>query len=199
MQLDDNSRGFSYRVNTKLDLRFSSFGQSAEDIVNAASGEELERILSQYGEEPFSRLIARRIIAVRRASPVKSTLDLRLIVEDIVPKTQLMKSLSRVFQAFRIAVNDELNTLQNTLNSCLPCVTKGGRIVIISYHSLEDRIVKNFFRSNSKSTTIQTDNILSKKMPELKILTNKPIIPSDEEISMNPRARSAKLRAAEKL
>jgi len=194
-QLDESRRGFSYRVDSKLDMRFAPQGKTAEELLHAATEEEIINILRNYGEEPYAKLIARRIIEKRRAFPLKTTFDLRNIILECVPPKYHLKSLSRVFQAIRIAINNELETLQNTLTHCLLILNHNARIVIISYHSLEDRIVKNFFKEH-KLTKKQFDNE-SKDMPLLRILTPKPIIPKESEISLNPRARSAKLRVAE--
>ncbi|MFN3305772.1 MAG: 16S rRNA (cytosine(1402)-N(4))-methyltransferase RsmH [Candidatus Kapaibacteriota bacterium] len=194
-QLDESRRGFSYRRVGPLDLRFSPNGTKAEDLVNAASEEDLAALLRKYGEEPFAKKIANAIVRQRKLCTIKTTVDLAKIVESVVPRKILTKSLSRVFQAIRIAINDELNVLEKALESSLACLAKSGRIVVISYHSLEDRIVKNFFRNTSKSGNRRVARIV----PKLKILTPKPIIPSEEEIKSNPRSRSAKLRAAEKI
>ena len=184
-QLDDSRRGFTYRANTHLDMRFGSQGRTAKDLLNAANEEELGLILRKYGEEPFAEKIARRIGEKRRAFPLNSTFDLRLIVEETVPKKNLYPTLSRVFQAIRIAVNDELGILEYTLENIVPVLDSQGRIVVISYHSLEDRIVKNTFKDLCKMG--KTINI-----------TPKPITASKEELKINPRARSAKLRVVEK-
>lgn len=199
-QLDESYRGFSYRLDSNIDMRFGPVGRSAKDILHAASEEEIEIILRKYGEEPFAKRIARRIVEKRRALPILTTFDLRAIVEESVPNRFISKSLSRVFQAFRIATNNELEILENTLNDCLPILSKGGRIVIIAYHSLEDRIVKNFFKEHSikksrnkyASLKETTNNV-----PLLKVITPKPIVPEFGEIQKNPRARSAKMRVAE--
>jgi 16S rRNA (cytosine1402-N4)-methyltransferase len=198
-QIDSNTRGFSYRLNTSLDMRFGSSGQTAEALVHAATESELAKIFRLYGEEPFAQAIARRIVQVRRAHFLKTTSDLREIVESIVPQHLLIKSLSRIFQALRIAVNDELGELEKTLTGIIDVLQSGGRIVIIAYHSLEDRIVKNIFKENSSIIKEQiTNNQIANFMPKLKIITKKPIIPSDEEMQLNPRSRSAKMRVAEK-
>jgi len=197
-QLDESRRGFSYRKDTSLDMRFSPYGKTAEEILHAAKEEEIIAILRNYGEEPFANRIARRIMLQRRALPFKTTFALRAVVEESVPDKLRTKSLSRVFQAFRIAVNNELEVLYNTLHDCLPNLSNGARIVVISYHSLEDRIVKSFFKEQSiKKAQIKSDSELTKTMPRLKILTSKPILPDNEEIARNPRARSAKMRVAE--
>ncbi len=189
-QLDKGQRGISYRFNTKLDMRFGPQGQTAEELLNTIEEGQLHHILRGFGEEPFARIIARRIIERRRAAPLQSTFDLRHIIEECVPPHMASKSLARVFQAIRIAVNGELDVLERTIRGIIPKLKKGGRIVIMSYHSLEDRIVKHVF----KELASKNDDMI----PSLKILTNKPIEATDEEISRNPRARTAKLRIAEK-
>lgn len=199
---DSNSGGFSYRTNSRLDMRFYQEGQTAEDLLNSATEEELERIIRVYGEEGFSRKIARRIVEVRRVKALKTTFDLKEIIEFIIPSSNPTNSLSRVFQAFRIAVNNELEELHKTLNCILPCMKLGGRIVIISYHSLEDRIVKTFFKEHSIQKThinkYKSDLITANPVPQLKILTKNPLTPASEELEFNPRSRSAKLRIAER-
>jgi 16S rRNA (cytosine1402-N4)-methyltransferase len=189
-QLDKGQRGISYRFNTKLDMRFGPQGQTAEELLNTVEEGQLHHILRGFGEEPFARIIARRIIERRRAAPLQSTFDLRHIIEECVPPHMASKSLARVFQALRIAVNGELDVLEKTIRGIIPKLKKGGRIVIMSYHSLEDRIVKHVFKELASK---QDDTIAL-----LKILTNKPIEATDEEIARNPRARTAKLRIAEK-
>lgn len=191
-QLDSSRRGFSYRTEGPLDMRFSPHEISAAELVNEASEEDLAALLREYGEEPLAKKIVKNIIIHRKLAPIRTTSDLRKIVEESVPKKHLTKSLSRVFQALRIAVNRELELLEKALLSALDCMELNGRIVVISYHSLEDRIVKNFFRNYSYKKSKAATN-----MPKLKILTKKPVVPSDKEIEENPRARSAKLRAAE--
>ncbi len=189
-QLDKGQRGISYRFNTKLDMRFGPNGQTAEELLQTVEEGQLHHILRGFGEEPFARIIARRIIERRRAAPLQSTYDLRLIIEECVPPHLASKSLARVFQALRIAVNGELDVLEATIRGIIPKLKKGGRIVIMSYHSLEDRIVKHVFKELASK---QDDAI-----PTIHILTNKPIEASEEEIARNPRARTAKLRIAEK-
>jgi 16S rRNA (cytosine1402-N4)-methyltransferase len=199
-QLDDGCRGFSYRMNSNLDMRFGSQGVSAAEILHAAREEEIEKILHNYGEEPFARVIARQIVQQRRAHPIITTFELRNLIESTVPPHLKFQSLSRVFQALRIAVNKELENLSETLNNCLPIMAPGGRFAIISYHSLEDRIVKIFFKEHSipkSKRNFVLDNNSTKIMPYIKLITPKPLLPSESEIKSNPRARSAKLRVAE--
>lgn len=194
-QLDTEQVGLSYRVNSNLDMRFGSEGTSAYEIINTASEDEIAYILKTYGEEPFAKLIAKRIAERRRFSPLQTTFDLRTIIEHNIAKQYHFKTLSRVFQAIRIAVNKELEVLSKTLEIALPLLNIGGRMVIISYHSLEDRIVKNFFKEHSLK---KRDNDISITLPKLKIITPKPIIPDENEIIRNPRSRSAKMRIAER-
>lgn len=207
-QLDNSRRGFSYRANSRLDMKFGSRGTSAEDILFTAAEEELESILRLYGEEPFAKRIARRLVESRRASSLTTTFELRDIISECVPQHILQKSLSRVFQALRIAVNGELDALELFIKNSAKLMASGGNIVIISYHSLEDRIVKNFFKEQSLPESYQKehknkykiDNSLdinkANTVPYLQIITKKPITPSFDEINLNPRSRSAKMRAA---
>lgn len=196
-QLDESYRGFSYRKTGQLDLRFAPVGTSARELVNAVSEDELAALLQKYGEEPFAKKIARNIVLKRNITPISTTTDLRNIIENVVPRRLINKTLPRVFQALRIAVNNELEILEKALHSALDCLSIGGRIVVISYHSLEDRIVKNFFLSYSVEKNVKANSM--PKKPLLKILTKKPITPNQEERRLNPRVRSAKLRAAEKI
>ena len=189
-QLDSDSVGLSYRFDSRLDMRFGKEGVTAYDIINKAEPADIKRILYQYGEEPKAGLIARRIEERRRAIPLETTTDLKNLIEELVSPNQLFKTLSRVYQAFRIAVNNELEVLEKALHCYIKMLAPGGRIVIMSYHSLEDRIVKNIFRDFARPNDGE---------PILKILTNKPIEASEGEIIRNPRARSAKLRVAERI
>jgi len=196
-QLDESYRGFSYRADAPLDMRFSKQGLSAAEFLNNSKEEELLKVLRNYGEEPFAKQIVRRLGGARRTSFLKTTFDLKQIVLESVPFHSRAKSLARVFQAIRIAINDELQTLEEAINSFPTLLKPGGRIVIIAYHSLEDRIVKNYFKEHSKKYSSEYDDILSNPVPQFNILTKKPIIPTDEENLRNPRARSAKMRVAE--
>jgi 16S rRNA (cytosine1402-N4)-methyltransferase len=204
-QLDGSSRGISYRFDFELDMRFGTEGRTAKDLLHVATEEELIRIFKDFGEEPFSRKIARRIDEVRRATSLSTTNELRQIVEDVVPTHLQFKSLSRVFQAIRIEVNSELKVLQDTLTNIIPKLEKGGRIVILSYHSLEDRIVKDVFKkfaAKRRDAITDEEKVYGNYVaiePVIKLLTKSPQVPSDEEIKRNKRARSAKLRVAEKL
>jgi len=188
--LEISGKGFSFQKNEFLDMRYGREGKTAAEIINQSSQEYLEKIFKEYGEERFSSFIARQIVEVRRKKKIKKTGELSQVIIEAIknkihPKFRI-KTLARIFQAIRIVVNDELENLKKALPQALEILLPGGRIVIISYHSLEDRIVKNFFREKGKEK-------------KLKILNKKPIIPTREEIKINPRSRSAKLRAAEKL
>lgn len=201
-QLDNAESGFTFREDTKLDLRMDKQRTiSAADIINTYSEEELANIIYSYGEEKNSRKIARRIVERRKAESISTTGQLSEIISELVPPNYKLKTLSRVFQALRIFVNDELENLKSFLNYALKVMKKGSRIVIISYHSLEDRIVKDFFREQAaESLSPKLDPVgIIKKEAKLKILTKKPVLPDVEEIKHNYRARSAKLRAAERL
>ena len=201
-QLDNPHSGFTYRENAELDLRMDKTRAiSAADIVNSYSEEDIAGILHEYGEEKNSRRIAHRIAERRKLSKIRSTLQLKEIISELTPERYLTKTLSRVFQALRIYINDELNVLKSFLYDSTTLLKKGGRLVIISYHSLEDRIVKEHFRWEALDCVCPKDFPVCKcdKEQRLKILTKKPIVPSEKEIAGNIRARSAKLRAAERV
>ncbi|MBU3740826.1 MAG: 16S rRNA (cytosine(1402)-N(4))-methyltransferase RsmH [Candidatus Kapabacteria bacterium] len=183
-QFDYHARGFSFRLNAPLDMRFGQEGRTAADIMNTASEDELARIFFGYGEDPSSRKLARAAAQRRRLAPFVSTADMRDLVVQHIPPQHQPKTLARIFQALRIAVNDELGRLERTLTSMIPLMAPGGRIVVMSYHSLEDRIVKNVFRDNKDT---------------LRIITRKAIEAGAAEVATNPRARSARLRAAERV
>lgn len=201
-QLDNLESGFTYRNEAKLDLRMDKTKVvAAADILNSFSEEELADIIYKYGEEKNSRKIARRICEVRKIKKIKTTIDLSKIIEEITSPKYRIKTLSRVFQSFRIYVNNELENLELFLKKSIDLLANGGRIVILSYHSLEDRIVKEAFKYET------LDCICPKEYPvcicgkekRLNILTKKPVVPSEIEIGKNIRARSAKLRAAERI
>jgi len=187
--LEESGRGFSFLKNEPLDMRYSPQNPlTAEKIVNYWSKPEMEKILEEYGEERFAKKIAEEIIEARQSKPIKTTSQLVEIIKKAVLsryRHQKIHFATRTFQALRITVNDELNNLEKALPQTLEILKPGGRLVVISFHSLEDRIVKNFYRDSSPE--------------KLKILTKKPIRPTPEEIKINPRSRSAKLRAAIKL
>ncbi len=205
LQLDSPERGFSFRFNSRIDMRMDSRSRlKAGDLINQSSEEELRRIFYQFGEERYSKKIVENIVRYRDKEPIKTTLQLVEIIEKSLPKknrVQRIHPATRIFQALRIAVNQELNNLNVFLKESVGYLKKGGRMAVISYHSLEDRIVKQFFKDLSKSCICPPDFPVCccKIIPELKILTGKPLRPEKREIEKNPRARSAKLRVAEKL
>lgn len=188
--IEKSGRGFSFLRNELLDMRFNENNLlTAREIINKWSEEKLADIFYQYGEERRARAIARHIISVRKEKSIETTVDLAEIVKKAMPVRQRFGRIhpaTRVFQALRIAVNDELGNLEAGLKDSLEILALSGRIAVISFHSLEDRIVKNFFRDKFKEG-------------KLKILTKKPVIAGEEEIARNPRSRSAKLRVAEKI
>ena len=185
-QLADRERGFSYQSDGTLDLRFNPMaGEPAAKLVNRLSEKHLANLIYQYGEERLSRRIARKIVAVRHDTKIESSDQLARLVRSCVPrsKNHNIDPATRTFQALRIAVNEELKWLSVAMDRLPKLLTPGGRIAIISFHSLEDRIVKQSFASNS----------------ELKIITKKPLQATEEELDINPRSRSAKLRIAERI
>jgi 16S rRNA (cytosine1402-N4)-methyltransferase len=199
MQMDNPERGFSFQVDAPLDMRFDpSRGLTAADLVNSLPETELVDLLFRYGEEPRSRRIVQAIIQAR---PVTTTGKLAEIVARAYPKRGRTHPATRTFQALRIAVNQELEALEQILPKAMDALSAGGRLAIISFHSLEDRIVKEYFRRESR------DCICPPRQPvctcghkaTLKEVVRKPITPAEAEIQVNPRARSAKLRIAEKL
>ncbi|HWB13167.1 MAG TPA: 16S rRNA (cytosine(1402)-N(4))-methyltransferase RsmH [Pirellulales bacterium] len=182
-QLGDSQRGFSFDAPGPLDLRFdASEGQPAWRLLERLSEKELADLIYRYGEERYSRRIARRIVEERRTRPVRTAADLARLARACVPRSpgHTIDSATRTFQALRIAVNDELGSLERLLEALPDCLRRGGRAAIISFHSLEDRLVKSAFRDD----------------PRYQVLTRKPIRPSEAEIARNPRSRSAKLRVA---
>ena len=201
-QLDSKDRGFSFKKDADLDMRMDqSTGISAKNWINTAAEDEISDVIWKYGEESYSRKIAKAIIEQRSIRPISSTLefaDLIYQLKKYSKKKEKKHPATKTFQAIRIHINDELEELRSLLDFSLECLKPGGRIVIISFHSLEDRIVKRFFRDNSR-----IDPNLS-KLPNLEDTSRLKVIlkkvkPSDEEIKVNPRARSAILRAAEKI
>jgi len=213
--LEKSGRGFSFKKDELLDMRYgmkksqipnpkSQSDLTAEEVVNTWSEYEIEKILKEYGEEKFAKRIARAIIDSRKTKPIKTTFQLVDIVKKAVPHKYQYKKIhpaTKTFQALRIAVNDELENFKKTLPQAVKLLRPKGRLTVISFHSLEDRIVKDFFRKESK------DCICPPEAPictcghkrTFKIITKKPITPSREEIVSNPRARSAKLRVAERI
>jgi len=198
--LGKSGRGFSFQKKEPLDMRYSLETQlTAEKIVNYWSKFDIEKILREYGEEKFARIIAENIIETRKARIIKNTFQLVEIIKKSVKNRQKIHPATKTFQALRIAVNDELNNLKEVLSQALETLSTGGRLVVISFHSLEDRIVKNFFkhRASKGSEGKEEDRVLFVNQ-SLKLLTKKPVTPSNKEIKINPRSRSAKLRAAQK-
>jgi 16S rRNA (cytosine1402-N4)-methyltransferase len=204
-QLDNAERGFSFALDAPLDMRMDRNGRrNAADLVNTLPWQELAGIIRDYGEERMAGRIARSIAKAREVSPIRTTADLAGVVLRAMPAEaarQKIHPATRTFQALRIAVNDELTRLQKTMAGGMKQLAPGGRFSVISFHSLEDRIVKNAFRSGEKGCTCPPDLPVCAcgKKPTLKVLTRKPVIPSDEEIRDNPRSRSAKLRTAERI
>ncbi len=197
-QLDEVSRGFSFRGDAPLDMRFDARGgRSALEVLNGLDEPGLERILREYGEELAARRIARAVVARR---PVTTTGELADAVESAVGGRFLTKSLARVFQAVRIAVNHELESLQRGLEQGRDLLVPGGRLVVIAYHSLEDRIVKEFFKAEAARVIPSGHPLIpdTERTPGLAIITRKPVVPSDVEQRNNPRARSARMRVAER-
>ncbi len=202
-QLDDGARGFSYHEDAPLDMRMSQSGMSAADLVNTLEVGELSRIISLYGEEKYAYSIAKGIVRCRAEKPIETTLELAEIVKENVPQKARRDGhpARKTFQAIRIAVNRELDVLESGLQGAFELLDKGGRLSVITFHSLEDRIVKQFMRDKAQGCTCPKDFpvCVCGKKPQVKIITRKPILPSDEELENNPRARSAKLRICEKL
>ncbi|WOD62170.1 16S rRNA (cytosine(1402)-N(4))-methyltransferase RsmH [Niallia taxi] len=204
-QLDTPERGFSYHHDAPLDMRMDSDADiSASDVVNNWKYEDLVRIFFRYGEEKFSKQIARKIEAARETKPVETTGELVELIKDAIPAPARRKGghpAKRVFQAIRIAVNDELGVFEDSIGQAISLLNQGGRISVITFHSLEDRICKAAFKKASDLPDLPPGLpiIPAEFQPELKLVTRKPIVPSDEELEENNRARSAKLRIAEKL
>ena len=200
-QIDDLARGFSYRQDAPLDMRMGPRGEPARDLLTRADISDLTRIFKEYGEERHARRIASAIVRERERNPIMTTGRLREIVEASVPaSSHRLKSVARVFQALRIAVNDELSSLQRALEKCVERLEDGARLVVIAYHSLEDRIVKRFFRELAEECICPPDFPVCRcdAHSEALILTRRPVRPSPEEVAANSRARSALLRAIER-
>jgi 16S rRNA (cytosine1402-N4)-methyltransferase len=197
-QFDEGSRGFSYRFDAPLDMRMNtSVTKTAREIVNTYSEQALTQLFSQYGELPQSRKIANKIVVTRLKKTINTTLDLVNVLSPLVPSHKLNKFLSPVFQSLRIEVNAELEALKELLQQLPNCVKSNGRVVFIAYHSLEDRLVKNFLKAGNFEGEIQKDfygNILSPFKP----IAPKMLKANEEEITANPRARSAVMRVAER-
>ncbi len=200
-QLTTNERGFSYKKNEKLDMRMSKEAElTAYQVVNYYKKEKLAKVLKEYSEDRAWKRILEKILETRRKNDIKTTYDLKKIIESVIPSRHKNKTLSRIFQAIRIEVNKELENLKKALEESIEVLNPEGRIVVISYHSLEDRIVKNFFKYQNKECICppKVPICVCDKEKKLEILTKKPIEPSEEEIARNPASRSAKLRAGER-
>ncbi|MFP5286649.1 MAG: 16S rRNA (cytosine(1402)-N(4))-methyltransferase RsmH [Thermoanaerobaculia bacterium] len=205
MQLDTPERGFSFRFDAPLDMRMGLAERTAADLVNEASEGELEKIIRDYGEERQARRIARSIVEARREEPIETTGQLKRLIERVKGSRPLRGEKQRVdpatlvFQALRIAVNDELAGLEGFIQQAIDLLEDDGRLVIISYHSLEDRIVKNALRDRARG---EIDRVTGRPHAETQLieaLTRKPVRPSEAEVERNPRSRSARLRAARRI
>ena len=204
-QLDDGERGFSYMVDAPLDMRMNGEDSlNAQIVVNTWSQEELKRILYTYGEERYAPQIAAAICRRREEKPIETTLELVDIIRSAMPPAALREKqhpAKRSFQAIRIAVNDELGSVEKVMEDAIPLLNPGGRLAVITFHSLEDRIVKTAMTAASKGCTCPPNFpvCVCGKKPAVKLVSRKPIVASDEELEINPRSRSAKLRVCEKL
>ena len=203
-QLDDSSRGFSYMADAPLDMRMNGEDTlTAYDVVNTWSYEELKRILFDYGEERYAPKIASAICKKREEKPIETTLELVDVIRGAMPAQALREKqhpAKRSFQAIRIAVNDELGSVEKVMKDAIPCLNPGGRLAVITFHSLEDRIVKTSMAGAAKGCTCPPSFpvCVCGKKPQVQVITRKPIVSGDEELERNPRARSAKLRVCEK-
>lgn len=202
LQLDAASRGFSYRIDGPLDMRMDpSLSKTARDIVNWYTRNELIRVFRDYGEERYAARISRAIIRAREGQPIETTSQLTAIILSVIPSRSPQKTLSRIFQAIRIEVNDELCKLKRGLQAAIGFLKPGGRMAVIAYHSLEDRIVKSIFAQRSKGCHCPPGLPACGcgQRQELRIITRRVVRPPEEEIEANPRAHSAKLRVAERI
>ena len=201
-QLNSGYRGFSFQVDAPLDMRFNPNGNpNAEEFLNNSDEQEISNIIHAYSEERHHRKIARFIIRAAKAGKMHTTFDLKQVISKCVHPRFLNKSLARVFQAIRIYVNDEMESLREALASSIKFLDIGGRIAVISFHSIEDRIVKQFFRDSAISCICPREypQCTCNTIPSLKILTRKAIVPGEVEVENNSRSRSAKLRVAERI
>ena len=205
-QLASEARGFSFRTAGALDMRFDvGRGVPAAELIATLDAGELTALLRRYGEEPFAGRIARAIVEARRAAPIETAAELAVLVERVAPARapgrRRVHPATRVFQALRIAVNEELDALEAGLAAAVELLRPGGRLVVLSYHSLEDRIVKRFFQAERRGCTCppEVPVCVCGRAPRLRLVTPKGIVPAPAEIAANPRARSARLRAAERL
>lgn len=199
-QFDTGDRGFSFRFDAPLDMRMNTEGEiTAEDVVNSYSNEELERLFRVYGELKESGKIAAAICLARESGPIRTTGELGKAIERLLPKFEEHKFLAKIYQALRIEVNKEMRSLEKFLCGSLKSLKTGGRIAVITYHSLEDRMVKNFFKSGTTDGEAKSDALYGRLPSPFRAVTKKPVVPAEEEIKSNTRARSAKLRVAEKI
>ena len=203
-QLDERNRGFSYLGSNELDMRMdTSSGITAKDVVNTYTEEKLANIIWEYGEERFSRQIAKNICKFREEKPIEKTKELVQIIENSIPRAMQKDGhpAKRTFQAIRIEVNNEIAPLYETIKNSVYCLKQGGRLVVITFHSLEDRIVKNIFKEKTKidSRVKGLPNIPDEYLPDFRLVNNKAIVPSLEELENNNRARSSKLRVIERI
>ena len=204
-QLDDAARGFSYMADAPLDMRMNGEDRlTAKDVVNTWSYEELRRILFDYGEERYAPQIASAICRRRESKSIETTMELVDIIRSAMPPAALREKqhpAKRSFQAIRIAVNDELGSVEKVMGDAIPCLNPGGRLAVITFHSLEDRIVKNGMANAAKGCTCPPNFpvCVCGNKPKVKLISRKPIVASDEELEVNPRSRSAKLRICEKI
>ena len=204
-QLDNEERGFTYRVDAPLDMRMDQRQTlTASDIVNNYEEKELYRIIRDYGEDKFAKNIAKHIVAARQVKPITTTGELTEIIRDSIPMKMQVKSghpAKRTFQALRIELNRELDVLRDSLDGMIDLLDDGGRLCIITFHSLEDRIVKTIFRKNENPCTCPSDFpvCVCGKKSKGKVITRKPILPSEQEMEENPRSKSAKLRIFERI
>ena len=203
-QLDDGERGFSYHEDARLDMRMDRDNPlSAYEVVNNYSKEELSKIFYKYGEDKFSNNIAKKIVEYRATKPIETTLELVEIIKTAVPmKFRIDKHPARqIFQAIRIEVNKELDVIEPALEQALSILKVGGRVAVITFHSLEDRLVKNFFKEKCAidERLKGMPNIPEEYLPDFNLVVNKAISPTEEELENNPRARSAKLRVIERI
>lgn len=196
---DDAERGFSFRYDAPLDMRMNrEGGKTAADIVNDDTEEHLADIFYLYGELRRSRQIAAAIVKARQRKPILTTQDFLQVVDPLFRREKEKKDIARLFQALRIEVNHEMQALSEMLTSATRLLAKGGRLSVITYHSLEDRMVKNIMKSGNVNGKVEEDPVYGRKASPYNLVNNKVIVPSDEEVERNPRSRSAKLRIAEK-
>ncbi len=199
-QIEDAGRGFSFRADGPLDMRMGRDGATAADLVNTLSESALANLIYIYGEERFARRVARAIVAARRKAPLTRTAELARIVRAVVPASGGIDPATRTFQALRMEVNDELGELERALLAAERLLAPGGRLAIVSFHSLEDRKVKEFLRERSAAAPRASRHRPAPPLraPSFRLITKKPVTPGHAEIERNPRARSARLRAAER-